>query len=148
MKKLLTILLLSMMSTLMAGFNSTLGVVTDSVTTLEWQDDYSDNAGVVKQTNWENAIAYCEALALDGGGWRLPNIRELNSIVDYSKYNPAIDSVFSNNNTNYYWSSTVFSASSETGFGQDAKVIHFGNGGQYSHYKGSSDYVRCVRAGQ
>jgi hypothetical protein len=34
---------------------------------------------------------YCATLNLNGGGWRAPRVRELLSIVDYSKVNPAID---------------------------------------------------------
>ena len=90
------------------------GTVTDKSTDLMWEKDGS-GAGVVFFTEtgnvtWAGAIAYCENLSLAGyTDWRLPNINELNSIVDYSR-NPTIDPVFINNgNSNYdeYWSSTT-----------------------------------------
>ena len=144
MKKFLTVLLLSMTTVLMAGFNSANGVVTDDVSTLEWQDDYGDNAGAVKQSTWEDAIGYCEALGLAGGGWRLPNIRELRSIVDRATANPSIDSTFQNiTSSNAYWSSTT---------GVDNKdyawAVFFNNGLDGWGSKFVNIYVRCVRDGQ
>ncbi len=36
---------------------------------------------------WEEALAYCEGLTLgDHSDWRLPTIKELNSIVDYGRF--------------------------------------------------------------
>ena len=41
---------------------------------------------------WEQAFTYCENFTLGGySDWRLPNRNELQSIVDYSRYNPSID---------------------------------------------------------
>ena len=143
MKKFLTVLLLSMTTVLMAGFSSANGVVTDDVTTLEWQDDYSDNAGAVKLATWEDAIIYCDTLSLVGSGWRLPNIRELRSIVDRATANPSIDRVFQNTATSFYWSSTTvvdnkdYSWAVYLNIGIDVLVI-----------KSVNIYVRCVRDGQ
>ena len=55
-------------SSLMAGnFTRNIGgVVTDSRTNLEWQDDYSDNGNSIKRATWQSAIDYCENLNLDG----------------------------------------------------------------------------------
>jgi len=119
------------------------GVVTDSTTGLQWQDDYSDNGGNIKSATWQDAIDYCEALTLDGGRWRLPNIRELNSIADLSRVNPAIDPVFQHTATGYYWSS-----STDEGLHDDAWYVNFYNGYRYAYLKVHSDYVRCVRPGE
>ena len=35
--------------------------------------------------NWKSAEAYCEALALDDGGWRLPALSELEGLYDKTK---------------------------------------------------------------
>ena len=123
-----------------ADFTKNNGVVTDSRTTLQWQDDYSDNAGSIKQTTWTAAIDYCEALSLDGGGWRLPNKKELLSIVDYNHYSPSINTVFTNTSSSYYWSATTHAASTSV-----AWVVYFSNGYTTYDTKSANRYVRCVR---
>lgn len=75
------------------------GTVTDLATGLVWQQ--ADD-GVTR--NWEDALAYAEGLTLAGhDDWRLPNAKELQSIVDYthspnaansSDLGPAIDTNF------------------------------------------------------
>ena len=72
------------------------GTVSDYATGLMWQkaDD-----GIAR--DWEAALAYSENLELAGySDWRLPNAKELQSIVDYSRSpqttnSPAIDPIFS-----------------------------------------------------
>jgi len=78
------------------------GTVTDVNTGLIWQQD-------VTSLNWEEALAYCEELNLGGyTDWRLPNKNELRSLVDYSRYNPAINTTyFPNTGASSYWSSTT-----------------------------------------
>lgn len=93
------------------------GTVTDLATGLMWQ--LADDG---QTRDWEEALDYAENLELAGyDDWRLPDIKELQSIVDYSKSvattnSPAIDDMFSlteiidpNGDTNYgfYWSSTT-----------------------------------------
>ena len=57
------------------------GTVTDTATGLMWQQ--ADD-GVAR--DWGEALAYAEDLTLAGhGDWRLPNAKELQSIVDYSR---------------------------------------------------------------
>jgi len=120
------------------------GVVTDSVTQLEWQDDYSDNGGDIKSTTWQSAIEYCEALTLNNqSDWRLPNINELSSLVDNSKYSPSINSVFELTSSGYYWSATT-----NTNNSNDAWFVYFSKGLVSYNYKNYSNYVRCVRAGE
>jgi len=64
------------------------GAILDAATGLVWQQ--SDD-GVAR--DWEEALAYCQALALDGStAWRLPNAKELQSIVDYTRAPDALDS--------------------------------------------------------
>lgn len=116
------------------------GIVTENITHLEWQKEDND----LKYT-WEAAINYCEGLSLAGQtDWRLPNIRELSSILDSSRFNPAIDlTYFPNTNSSGYWSSTtgVF----ETG---RAWYIYFYTAQVLVPHKTESNYVRCVRDGQ
>ena len=91
------------------------GTVTDSITGLVWLK----NAGCFSPANWASALAQVNGLAngtcglSDGsaaGQWRLPNINELESLVDVSASNPAVTpgSPFTNVSTGIYWSSTSY----------------------------------------
>ena len=121
------------------------GVVTDNVTGLQWQDDYSDNGGTIKDANWSDAQTYCSNLTLDGKtDWRLPTIEELVSITDKGRTNLAIDPVFQNVASDGYWSSTTLASGTS-----DAWYVYFFYGGYDGAYgKTYSGYVRCVRDGQ
>ena len=126
------------------GFSRSNGVVSDSATNLEWQDDYSDNNNSIKQTTWQSAIDYCEALTLDAkSDWRLPNLNELASLVNDTKFNPSINTVFQNTYSNNYWSSTSHSNSNAY-----AWIVNFYSGNQFNYGKNDNYSVRCVRAGQ
>ena len=73
--------------------------------------------------------------------WRLPNEYELQSIVDYGRYNPAIDTgVFPGTNADLYWSSST--GANDAG---DAWGVDFYGGGVDDNGKAYTDYVRCVR---
>jgi len=71
------------------------GTISDYATGLMWQK--SDDG---KARDWEKSIEYCENLELAGyDDWHLPNIKELQSIVDYQRSpmasnSAAIDPVF------------------------------------------------------
>jgi hypothetical protein len=113
--------------------------VVDTISTLQWQDDIEANS---IQKNWSEAVAYCEALDLDGyTNWRMPSKKELQSLVDYSKDSPSINSNFLNTASQRYWSSVSSVENSS-----NAWYVHFIDG--YSNHlsKTNSYYVRCVRA--
>ena len=115
------------------------GTVTDSNTGLMWQQ-----AEAVSM-NWEAAITYCEDLSLaEYSDWRLPNVKELRSIVDDRLYNPAIDTnYFPGALASSYWSSTTYAYSSS-----NAWIVYFYNGIVYYFSKTDGYFVRCVRGGQ
>jgi len=116
-------------------------VVTDSATLLQWQDDYSDNGGSIKNTTWTTAIDYCETLSLGGyTDWRLPNKKELLSIVDYGTYNPAISPIFQNTSSSNYWPSTSYAYGTSY-----AWIVDFYNGLTFRNDKTNAYTVRCVR---
>jgi hypothetical protein len=50
------------------------GIVRDAKTGLEWK------AGPDKNTNWHEAMAWTKKLNLDGGGWRMPTLDELEGL--------------------------------------------------------------------
>ena len=123
------------------------GIVIDSATDLQWQDNYSDNSNNIKDANWTEAINYCENLSLGGyTDWRLPNENELLSIVDRSRYYPAIDPVFQKTITSYYWSSTSDNSNASRAY---YVYFYYGNLESFTYgAKTSAHYVRCVRGGQ
>jgi len=97
---------------------STEGTISDFATGLMWQQ--ADDG---QMRDWEGALAYAESLELGGySDWRLPNAKELQSILDYkrspqSTSSPAIDPLFEcteildpNGNPGqypYFWSGTT-----------------------------------------
>jgi hypothetical protein len=111
------------------------GTVTDLNTGLMWQQAASGS-----QMDWDSAGSYCSGLSLAGySDWRLPAADELQSIVDYGRSNPAIDTTaFPGAQSSNYWSSTTHDYKSE------AWNVDF-NGGQAGYHNGG--YVRCVRGG-
>lgn len=112
-------------------------IVTDKRTGLQWDD----NASVEFLTfNWENAIGYCEGLILDGlDDWRLPNVRELTSIIDHEEH--ALDPGFQEGLfTQNFWTSTTHPAFTSSAWYLDTN--------QYNATEvktASSFHVRCVR---
>lgn len=82
------------------------GTVTDKATGLMWQK--ADDANTY---NWVEALKYAKNSTLANyDDWRLPNIKELQSIVDYDKKSiPAIneDYFVCTNPDSWFWSSTT-----------------------------------------
>ena len=114
------------------------GTVFDNCTGLMWQQEDDD-----VPRNWGEALGYCEGLEIAGyDDWRLPNKRELESIVDNSKVDPSInDDYFLNTNTNLsYWSSTTYD-----GINDNSWKVGFYSGFVKYDEKISNLYVRCVR---
>ncbi|MBZ0254798.1 DUF1566 domain-containing protein [bacterium] len=112
------------------------GTVIDENTGLVWQQEAAE------ATTWEGALAYSEGLELaSASDWRLPNIKELQSITDAHYVNPSIDaSVFTDALTGSFWSSTSLINRPE-----DAWIIQFDRGIVTHESKTSQCYVRCVR---
>jgi hypothetical protein len=91
------------------------GTVTDNLTGLIWLQ----KAGCFAPTTWVNALTEVNQLASgqcllnDGssaGQWRLPNINELESLIDVSQSSPALtqNNHFSGVSDGIYWSSTTY----------------------------------------
>ena len=91
------------------------GTLTDKATGLIWLRD----ANCFGTRMWNEALSDCNSLSAgycgltDGsqvGDWRLPSIRELQSVIDYSQSDPAIGFLalllIQNLQSYYYWSST------------------------------------------
>jgi hypothetical protein len=80
------------------------GTITDNLTNLIWQKvPYADTL------SWEESLAYADTLSLAGtNDWRIPNIKELQSINDETLINPSINTLFfAISNGRKFWSSTT-----------------------------------------
>lgn len=101
--------------------NNNDGTITDNCTGLMWKrcsegQTYNAETGNCDDSastyTWENALTQCEGLTFPSGSysdWRMPNIKELLSIVNYeaSGSEPAINTTyFPSTVSDYYWSST------------------------------------------
>ena len=81
------------------------GTVTDLAMGLTWQqvDDGQTR-------DWPGALNYCEGLKLAGhDDWRLPNVKELQTIVDYNQNDPALNQRYlrQSDHKGWFWSSTT-----------------------------------------
>ena len=139
--------------------------ITDNLTGLMW----SKNANATGVMSWYDAIDYTNSLYLGGelcdvecgainplclGDWRLPNMRELTSLIDYSVNSPALlanhpfSNVIVNNGatgTNRYWTSTTTMPSNGyTGFAWSVE-FYAGTTSQHND-KGLLRYVWAVRS--
>jgi hypothetical protein len=125
----------------------TTGVVYDTKTKLKWQ------AGFATNVPWGTAAgqteAICKALTLDGGGWRLPTLKELQSLVDYTVPQSAgssspgmIDSKFFPGTPGFeFWSSTLVAGNSANGW-----YVEFADGSTGSNgTDGNTWDLRCVK---
>jgi hypothetical protein len=95
------------------------GTITDHLTGLIWLKNANCPAGA---RNWQQALDFVAGIN-DGTNncgdtsnagfnqidWRLPNLRELQSLVDYGRFNPSLPlgHPFSNFQASNYWSSTT-----------------------------------------
>ena len=126
------------------------GSVTDKATGLIWQkcsrgqNNDASCSGTTTKANWSTALTYCNTLSLAGKTWRLPNIKELKSIVDRKKASgAAIDTTaFPATVADYYWS-----ASAHVPGTTNAWSVGFNGGGVFADFKASFLYVRCVATG-
>ena len=126
-------------------------VVTDNLTGLVWSEDA--NLGGLK--TWENTITYTNDLTVCGSvDWRLPNSKELFSLIDRSRSGPAlpvpnpfINFQFDVNDA--YWSATSFvETSAELLIAPQAWTLDMLLGGLIPRLKTETSFAWPVRGGQ
>jgi hypothetical protein len=107
----------------------------DPQTGLEWQ--YASPG----QMSWHQAKAYAKSLVLKNKmDWRLPEARELESLLDRSTYRPVMRAEVPFRDNRSYWSKTTFGKNQK-----NAWIVMFDGAYVLSYHKSNAYYVRCVR---
>ena len=114
-------------------------MVKDTTTGLIWA------AAPIEVKTWAEAEAACKALRLGGHkDWRMPTIKELISIVDYGKREPAIDTKAFRMKAGETWH-RFWSSSPVVGWPEGAWGVLFRNGVVSLGHRRGSGFVRPVR---
>ena len=127
--------------------------ITDHTTGLEWEKLTNDGSIHDRDNVYTWAQAFQKILDLDSANfaghndWRLPNINELLTLMDWGRVRPAIDPVFNNGldgftQSSFYWSSTT--DQEDPGHAWD---VSFGDGEVVASGKTFTTFVRAVRGG-
>ena len=138
------------------------GTVTDTQTSLIWARCPQGLSGAACTDGTVASLTWLEALALNGTrptsvptgdtsgtDWRLPNVKELQSLVERSCFNPAINEmVFPNTLPTSPGSSVFWSASPDAADRFSAWGVSFSNGFVASDSRDVEPSVRLVRGGQ
>ena len=130
------------------------GTIEDTKTGLIWKKcvegvtGYMCDSGNPLTFNWQQALEQPGIVNSSGfagySDWRLPNIKELRSIVEEQCFGPAINlNRFPNTQSWYFWSGSPNASYSIYAWGVDFYNGYSGNG-----YRDSSLRVRLVRGGQ
>ncbi|MCP3954446.1 MAG: DUF1566 domain-containing protein [Desulfobacterales bacterium] len=127
------------------------GTVTDTQTELMWAKCPHELSGSGCATgsliwyNWKEALDLADSSELAGyDDWRLPNIKELRSIVEEQCYSPAINLlVFPNTPAaSNFWSASPVAPNSRAAWN-----VHFGFGYSVLNARKDNFNVRLVRSG-
>jgi hypothetical protein len=103
---------------------------------LTWQRTDSGQA-----LTWAAAGASCAALDLDGGGWRLPSVKELETTIDVTRSDPAVDPApFPGASSYPLWTSSLLAGSST-----EAWTVDFFLGAATTADTSTTYQARCVR---
>lgn len=128
------------------------GTVTDTCTGLMWQKTTADTNGddeitTDDRSSWKEALQYCENLEFAGyDDWRLPNVRELESLVHYGRRDPCMDPLFEVESSHYWTSTTLVRFAGGSQGPETAWFVDFTYGSYVYHGgKGSAYWVRAVR---
>lgn len=123
------------------------GTVQDIRTQLLWKQcsegqSGASCSGLASTHNWSQALQMANASNFAGyADWRLPNIKELHSLIEYGCAFPSVNlHAFPNTTSGEFWSSTNY-----RGFPTFAWMIVFNYGVVYEGSKTGARYVRLVR---
>ncbi len=131
------------------------GTVTHTKTGLMWKQCAEGLSGAGCATGatttvtWSNALAAAKSSSFAGfTDWRMPNLKELHSIVETCGYNPAINQSIFPAVPALGFGSVFWSASSSISAPVNAWIFVFGDGGSVADTKTSLMNTRLVRGGQ
>ena len=115
------------------------GTITDNTTGLVWQKMQSPTT-----VAWEEALVYCNDLVLAGkSNWRMPNIKELQSLNEEKLFKPSFNKTyFINISSGNFWSSTTMQNSTSK-----AWDINIDYGIVSYNEKSVKEFVLAVRGG-
>ena len=133
--------------------NNNNGTVTDNLTGLIWMKNAKAFGG---KKNWAEALSAAATLAngigglTDGsqpGDWRLPNLRELQSLLDYGRFHPPLPEnyPFAEVQMYFYWTSTTYAGDNTMAY--DVAIGYDGHAEGFDKAN-PDDYVWCVRGGR
>jgi len=131
-----------------AGNNGTFTVASITTSVITVVEAVTDEASVsldfatTDDLIWD-LVDEANANSLAGyGDWRIPNVKELASLLEYEEANPAINTgVFPSTPSNYFWNSSTAYSSTTTGWG-----VSFNNSNIPNLFKATTGcYVRLVR---
>jgi len=93
--------------------------------------------------SFANAEAACAACRLgEHTDWRMPTLEELQSLVDYTRYNPAIDTTrFPATPARFFWSSSPDASDPDY-----AWIVNFYYGNVNLNHRRGHAFVRAVRS--
>ena len=92
---------------------------------------------------FNKAQAYCQDLSVGiVSNWRLPTVEELVMLTNKGRTNPAIDPIFVNVSSDYYWTSTPYTQRKSYRW-----TVYMDYGNDYFHHEKSKQKVLCVRDG-
>ena len=121
-------------------------VTVDNLTGLMWITNPMTDAAMGGAYTWLNALNACEGKSYAGySDWRLPNARELISIVDFgASAAPYINlTAFPNSKSSWYWTSTTYLLVLNVIWRVNFSIGSVGG----TAPDDTSPYVRCVRGG-
>lgn len=117
-------------------------IVFDENLKLEWQQKIPEGA-----FDWQSAADQCNKEYAGSYGWRLPTPKELLSIVDNGRYDPAINTdLFPGTTDEWFWTSADFASTADADQNK-AWFVRFDRGFLSHKSKAESEkmHVRCVR---
>jgi len=132
------------------------GTVTDQVTGLMWvqcsegqswelKEGEVSCVGVASEYTWDIALSLAKTKVFAGySDWRLPNIKELASLISEDRYDPAINIVIFPQTSTFpgFWSGTPYLI----GSGRSTQIVYFTDGYIESRGDRAIDHnVRLVR---
>ncbi|MCH9813858.1 MAG: DUF1566 domain-containing protein [Epsilonproteobacteria bacterium] len=113
------------------------GSVVDHQFLIEWEPLTKEDKK--KRLNYIKAISYCESKQTLGGNWRLPELDEMYSIINYDYSDPATDKdIFGMMVFKYYWVEDELDE-------DEAYVVGMRVGSVATSNKSNKSFVRCVR---